>query len=56
MKSAHKTVVPFRGKEARDKDELAFLPAALEVVETPPSPIGRSIAWAIVAIFCLALT
>ena len=56
MKSAHKTVIPFRGKEARDKDELAFLPAALEVVETPPSPIGRSIAWAIVAIFCLALT
>ena len=56
MKSAHKTVVPFRGKEARDKDELAFLPAALEVVETPPSPIGRSIAWAIIAIFSLALT
>ena len=25
------------------RDELAFLPAALEIVETPPSPTGRAI-------------
>jgi len=36
-------------------DERAFLPAALEIVETPPSPIGRAISAVIVALFCLAL-
>ena len=30
-------------------DEMEFLPASLEVVETPPSPIGRAIIWCIVA-------
>jgi hemolysin D len=42
-------------RERREKDELAFLPAALEIVETPPSPIGRSIGATIVALFVLAL-
>ena len=32
-----------------------FLPAALEIVETPPSPIGHAIGATIVALFCLAL-
>src|SRR6185437_14253963 len=36
-------------------NELAFLPAALEIVETPPSPAGRSIGAAIIAFFVLAL-
>ncbi len=36
--------------------ELAFLPAALEVLETPPSPIGRTILWVIFAAAALALT
>lgn len=35
--------------------ELAFLPAALEIVETPPSPLGRIIGLSIVAIFGAAL-
>jgi hemolysin D len=35
--------------------ERAFLPAALEIVETPASPVGRVVAFAIVAFFCLAL-
>lgn len=35
--------------------ELAFLPAALEIVETPPSPIGRAIGFSIVAMFTVAL-
>ena len=30
--------------ERRRADELAFLPAALEVAETPPSPLGRAVA------------
>jgi hemolysin D len=49
-------VVPFpRSNNGRDRDELAFLPAALEIVETPPSPLGRTIAFVIIALFCLAL-
>jgi hemolysin D len=37
-----------------DDDERAFLPAALEIVETPASPIGRMLAYAIMALFFLA--
>jgi hemolysin D len=48
------TVVPFRRINAR-RDELAFLPAALEIVETPPSPIGRAMTFTIIALFCAAL-
>ena len=44
-----------RAKGQREKEEMAFLPAALEIVETPPSPIGRAIGATLVAIFCLAL-
>jgi hemolysin D len=36
--------------------ELEFLPAALEIVETPPSPIGRLLLWIIVSCFVIALT
>lgn len=55
MKSA-RSVVPFpKGRERRHRDEIAFLPAAIEVVESPPSPIGRAIGLAIIAMFCLAL-
>src|SRR6185369_12609443 len=39
----------------RGGDELAFLPAALEIIETPASPLGRSVAWTIIAFFVLAL-
>jgi hemolysin D len=35
--------------------EVAFLPAALEIMETPPSPLGRAIAVTIAGVFCLAL-
>src|SRR4051812_21045281 len=49
-------VVPFPEKRGRRRDhELAFLPAALEIVETPPSPIGRAIGATIIAVFVLAL-
>jgi hemolysin D len=39
----------------RRSHELAFLPAALENVETPVSPVGRAVAATIIAFFCLAL-
>jgi hemolysin D len=51
-----KKILPFpRGAQQRDRDELAFLPAALEIVETPPSPIGRAIGASLIALFVLAL-
>jgi hemolysin D len=39
----------------RPKDEREFLPAALEIIETPASPTGRAIGGAIIAFFLLAL-
>lgn len=39
----------------RNADELAFLPAALEILETPPSPVGRAIGFSLIAIFVAAL-
>src|SRR5262249_45750039 len=48
-------VIPFRRAHERRGEELAFLPAALEIMETPPSPIGRTIGATIIALFCAAL-
>ncbi|WP_295748391.1 HlyD family type I secretion periplasmic adaptor subunit [Undibacterium sp.] len=39
----------------RHRDEIEFLPAALEVLETPVSPLGRSLMWALMALFSIAL-
>src|SRR3974377_871670 len=52
-----KKIVPFAKKQLarRSEHELAFLPAALEIVETPPSPVGRAIGLTIIALFCFAL-
>jgi len=38
------------------KEELQFLPAALEIIETPPSPVGRSLIWLLISLFVIALT
>jgi hemolysin D len=46
-------VVPVANKPVR-RAEREFLPAALEIVETPPSPIGRLGAYCLVAVFTLA--
>src|SRR5262245_51910138 len=48
-------VVPLRRDGGRHEAELAFLPAALEIVETPPSPTGRAIAGCIMLLCCGAL-
>ncbi len=45
-------IIPYRRAGTRRREELAFLPAALEIVETPPSPIGRAIAISITVLFC----
>src|SRR5277367_116479 len=55
MKSARK-IIPLPNRPIqRDREELAFLPAALEIVESPPSPIGRAIGLTIVVLFGAAL-
>jgi hemolysin D len=56
MKSL-RNIIPFPSDlHRRDREELAFLPAALEIVETPASSAGRAIALTIMAVFCAALT
>jgi hemolysin D len=56
MTPAEKSVdFPPRKAVRRGGYETAFLPAALEVMETPPSPTGRAIAASILAFFCLAI-
>ncbi|PQA87545.1 HlyD family type I secretion periplasmic adaptor subunit [Hyphococcus luteus] len=42
-------------KSRRRHKEHAFLPAALEIMEKPPSPIGRAILWTIMAFFTIAV-
>jgi len=39
----------------RNAEELAFLPAVLEIVESPPSPLGRISLWTIMALVVIAL-
>jgi hemolysin D len=60
MKSAEATatarhIVKLARPPERRSEEVAFLPAALEIVETPPSPIRRLIAATVIALFCAAL-
>jgi hemolysin D len=63
MKSAESTtpakpvrqVIPLRRAAERRGEELAFLPAAIEIVETPPSPIRRAVGATIILLFCAAL-
>ena len=55
MKSTETIVVYPGARERKERDELAFLPAALEIIESPPSPTGRAIALLIMLFFCLAL-
>jgi hemolysin D len=48
-------MVPFKQSKGRRTEDLAFLPAALEIVESPPSPIGRAIGMTIIVLFGAAL-
>lgn len=52
---AKANVVPLRREGRLGRAELEFLPAALEILETPASPVGRSIAGVLIAFFILAL-
>lgn len=55
MRPADNVVGLPRARTRRDREEVAFLPAALEIMETPPSPLGRAIVVTIAGVFCLAL-
>jgi hemolysin D len=55
MKFAETATSFFRMPQLRGRDELAFLPAALEIVETPVPPMAGAIGGTIIALFCLAL-
>jgi membrane fusion protein, hemolysin D len=54
LKNAVAQILPFN-KKAADREDLAFLPAALEIVETPASPVARLIAYTIMGFFALAV-
>jgi hemolysin D len=45
-----------RAASVRDRVDLAFLPAALEIVETPASPTGQTLVYAIIILFISVLT
>jgi hemolysin D len=55
MKFAKAAFKAFRAPKRRRKAELAFLPAALEIVETPAPPLAGAIGATIIALFCIAL-
>jgi hemolysin D len=54
MKSIE-NIVPFVRPKRADSDDREFLPAALEIVETPASPLGRAIAYTLMALFAIAV-
>ncbi|MCB1843103.1 MAG: HlyD family type I secretion periplasmic adaptor subunit [Halioglobus sp.] len=43
------------GKQGGGTATHAFLPGALEVQERPPSPLGRTVLWLLLALFALAV-
>ncbi|MFZ3374393.1 MAG: biotin/lipoyl-binding protein, partial [Chthoniobacterales bacterium] len=45
----------FRVPTSRGKNERAFLPAALEIIESPPPPLAGAVGGTIIALFCAAL-
>jgi hemolysin D len=55
MKFAETGIASLWTLKLRGKDELAFLPAALEIVETPVPPLAGAIGGTIISLFCLAL-
>ncbi|MCG8504606.1 MAG: HlyD family type I secretion periplasmic adaptor subunit [Sphingomonadales bacterium] len=44
-----------RRKSAKKYEEVDFLPAALEILEKPASPVGRTTLWLIIAFFVAAM-
>jgi hemolysin D len=55
MTTVRKVVEFPHWRQRRRDHETAFLPATLEIMETPPSPVGRAISATIIAVFCIAV-
>jgi len=55
MKSADTPAPAAALPKPRGRDELAFLPAALEIVETPAPPLAGAIGGSLIALFCIAI-
>jgi len=55
MKFAETTWPFFRVATLRGKHERAFLPAALEIIETPAPPLVGAVGAVIIALFCVAI-
>lgn len=57
MKSSRRNdnVVPLRPDGVSRRSQLEFLPAALEIMETPASPVGRAIAATIILFLVIAV-
>ena len=53
--SAQTTPPLWQRRPWRRRDDLEFLPAALEIIETPASPLGRMVAGTLMLFFCIAL-
>ena len=41
------------GDDDKTRELAAFLPAALEIQETPPNPAARKLAWSLLALVLL---
>jgi len=52
--TANVIALPRRARRSR-RDEREFLPAALEIMETPASPLGRAIGGALIAFVVIAI-
>lgn len=52
---AHRLVGWCRRTLAGRRDELEFMPAAIEIMESPPSPIGRAVLWSLIVFLAVAV-
>lgn len=43
------------GEHTKDREFAAFLPAALEIQESPPNPIARRLAWSLLTLLILGI-
>src|SRR5258708_4523551 len=55
MKFASAVLPFFRPTTLRGKHERDFLPAAFEIIESPPPPLAGALGGAIIALFCVVL-
>jgi hemolysin D len=44
-----------RERVAPEREQTDFLPAVLEVLETPPNPLGRAVLWSLLAFVAIAI-